>query len=165
MSVTFTITKTTRFETTSCCSCAGDIALPEFHLKALRKNGQSMWCPYCGTRQSWKETEADRLRTKVEHLENEMKWADNKRRDQTGQRHKQQSKEKETNSMELTATNLKTALWETLTSVKDGSMQPSQADAVAAQAREILRTVKTQLQVSQQSKRSVPADLITFSEK
>lgn len=66
---------------------------------------------------------------------------------------------------ELSATNLKTALWETLNSVKDGSMQAGNADAVAAQAREILRTVKVQLQVTQAAKRSVPLDIVNFAEK
>jgi len=66
---------------------------------------------------------------------------------------------------ELTATNLKTALWETLNGIKDGSIQPASGDAIASQAREILRTVKVQLQVSNQAKRSVPADVIVFSEK
>ena len=66
---------------------------------------------------------------------------------------------------ELTATNLKNALWETLNAVKDGGKQPAEADAIASQAREILRTVKVQLQVSNQAKRSVPADVITFAEK
>ena len=66
---------------------------------------------------------------------------------------------------ELTATNLKNALWETLKAVKDGTKQPAEADAIATQAREILRTVKVQLQVVAQSKRSVPAEVIGFAEK
>jgi hypothetical protein len=66
---------------------------------------------------------------------------------------------------DLTATNLKNALWETLNDVKDGNKQPAEADAIATQAREILRTVKVQLQVVSQSKRTVPADLISFAEK
>lgn len=70
-----------------------------------------------------------------------------------------------TNSTELTATNLKSALWETLNAVKTGEMQPGQADSIATQAREIIRTTNVQLKISQQSKRSVPADLIHFSEK
>lgn len=64
----------------------------------------------------------------------------------------------------LTAVNLKNALWETLNDLKTGAIQPGQGDAIASQAREILRTVKTQLQVSNQSKRSVPVEIITFSE-
>ena len=66
---------------------------------------------------------------------------------------------------ELSAIALKQALWETLNAVKDDKMHPAQGDAVAAQAREILRTVKTQLQVCGQSKRSVPLEVIEFAEK
>ena len=66
---------------------------------------------------------------------------------------------------ELSAINLKNALWETLNAIKDGTVQPAQGDAVASQAREILRTVKVQLQVTNQSKRSVPLDVISFAEK
>jgi hypothetical protein len=66
---------------------------------------------------------------------------------------------------DLTATNLKTALWETLQGIKDSTIQPAQGDAVAAQAREILRTVKIQLQVASQTKRSVSSDVINFAEK
>lgn len=64
----------------------------------------------------------------------------------------------------LTAESLKSALWETLNKIKDGSFEPGQGDAIASQAREILRTVKVQLQVSSQSKRSIPVDVISFSE-
>ena len=66
---------------------------------------------------------------------------------------------------ELNASNLKAALWDTLNDIKSGVIQPGQGDAIASQAREILRTVKVQLQVTSQSKRSVPADVITFAEK
>ncbi len=65
---------------------------------------------------------------------------------------------------DLTAKNLKQALWKTLNELREGERQPAEADAVATQAREILRTVNTQLRVSQQSQRSVPADVINFSE-
>ncbi len=68
-------------------------------------------------------------------------------------------------SIDLTATSLKNALWETLNDIKAGTIQPGQGDAIASQAREILRTVKVQLQVTNQSKRSVPADVIAFAEK
>lgn len=66
---------------------------------------------------------------------------------------------------ELTASNLKNVLWATMTELKAGTIQAGQGDAIAAQAREILRTVRTQLMVTSQAKRSVPADVITFSEK
>jgi hypothetical protein len=68
-------------------------------------------------------------------------------------------------SDKLTAKNLKNALWDTLTSVKEGTMQPMQADAIATQAREILRTTNTQLRISSQSKREVSADVISFNEE
>lgn len=66
---------------------------------------------------------------------------------------------------DLTAVNLKTALWETLNDIKSGTIQPGQGDAIASQAREILRTVKVQLQITNQSKRSVPLEVIQFAEK
>lgn len=66
---------------------------------------------------------------------------------------------------ELNASNLKKELWKTLQDLRDNKIQPGHGDAIASQAREILRTVRTQLMVSSQSKRSVPADVIAFSEK
>ena len=65
---------------------------------------------------------------------------------------------------ELTAVNLKNALWETLNDIKSDKMQPAQGDAIASQAREILRTVKVQLQVATHTKRSVPLEVIEFAE-
>lgn len=65
---------------------------------------------------------------------------------------------------DLTANSLKDALWDTLARVKDGDMLPSHADAVASQAREILRTVKVQLQIANQSKSPLPPSLRAFSE-
>lgn len=64
----------------------------------------------------------------------------------------------------MTASNLKNVLWETLNKVKDGQMECGQADAIASQAREILRTTKVQLQISSQSKRDVPVDVLNFNE-
>lgn len=66
---------------------------------------------------------------------------------------------------ELTATNLKGALWQTLNDIKAGAIQPGQGDAIAAQAREILRTVKVQLQVASQTNRAVSAEVVNFAEK
>lgn len=65
----------------------------------------------------------------------------------------------------LTASSLKDILWETLNDVKTEQMLPNRADAIAAQSREILRTIKTQLQVSGQAKRGVPREIIEFSER
>lgn len=64
----------------------------------------------------------------------------------------------------LSATNLKETLWDTLKQIKSDQMLPGQGDAIAAQAREILRTVKVQLQVAAQAKRLVPTDVIQFTE-
>lgn len=66
---------------------------------------------------------------------------------------------------ELTASNLKSELWKTLTELRSGEIQPGQGDAIASQAREILRTVRTQLMVTSRAKRGVPADCISFAEK
>ncbi len=65
----------------------------------------------------------------------------------------------------LTAVALKNALWGTLQDIKSDKMQANQGDAIAAQAREILRTVKVQLQIATHTKRSVPAEIIDFAEK
>lgn len=43
-------------------------------------------------------------------------------------------------------------------------MQPGQADSIATQAREIIRTTGIQLKVCQQAKRSVPIEVIKFAE-
>lgn len=66
---------------------------------------------------------------------------------------------------ELTAVNLKNALWETLQKVKNGEMEPGQADSIASQAREIIRTTTVQLKIASQSNHSVPLDVIDFSER
>lgn len=65
----------------------------------------------------------------------------------------------------LSAVNLKNSLWETLNDIKTNKMQPGQGDAIASQAREILRTIKVQLQIAAHTKRSVPLDVIEFTEK
>lgn len=65
----------------------------------------------------------------------------------------------------LTANNLKQVLWETLNMVKENKMDGGQADAIASQAREILRTTKVQLQISKDAKRDIPADVISFNEQ
>ena len=65
----------------------------------------------------------------------------------------------------LTAGSLKDILWETLTDLKHDNILPNRADSIAAQSREILRTIKTQLQVAGAAKRPVPQDIIEFSER
>ena len=65
----------------------------------------------------------------------------------------------------LSANSLKDILWETLTDLKAENIMPNRADAIAAQSREILRTIKVQLQVAGQAKRGVPQEIIEFSER
>lgn len=64
---------------------------------------------------------------------------------------------------ELNAVNLKQRLWETLNGVKSGKITAGSGDAVASQAREILRTVRTQLQIFSQSSQAVTQELIAFA--
>ncbi len=74
-------------------------------------------------------------------------------------------KDKGTEIPKFSASTLKSALWETLNEIKTDKMLPAQGDAIASQARELLRTIKVQLQVVGQSKRQVPADVIKFAEE
>jgi hypothetical protein len=46
-----------------------------------------------------------------------------------------------TEATELNASNLKQELWKTLKDLRSGAIQPGHGDAIASQAREILRTV------------------------
>jgi hypothetical protein len=65
----------------------------------------------------------------------------------------------------LSAVALKETLWDTLNRIKSDEMLPNQGDAIASQAREILRTIKVQLQIVGQAKRTVPIDVIEFAER
>lgn len=65
----------------------------------------------------------------------------------------------------LTAQNLKSVLWDTLKEIRSGSLSAGDADAVASQAREILRTTNTQLRIAAQSNRVVSQDVIKFAEE
>src|SRR5258708_34180616 len=65
----------------------------------------------------------------------------------------------------LSASSLKDVLWETLTDLKHENILPNRADAIAAQSRDILRTIKRQLQIAGQAKRGIPQDIIQFSER
>jgi hypothetical protein len=64
----------------------------------------------------------------------------------------------------LTAVNLKNALWSTLKGLQNGSVQYTDADAIASQAREIIRTTNLQIKVAQASQRELPKEVIDFSE-
>lgn len=66
---------------------------------------------------------------------------------------------------ELTAKNLKGILWGCLKGLRSGAIRTNEADAVATQAREILRVTSTQLRIASQAKRPIPNEVIDFSEK
>ena len=74
------------------------------------------------------------------------------------------AKTSKTETQQLSATNLKNVLWETLNKVKDGEMDAGAADSIATQSREIMRTINVQLAVARQTKRQVPMEIIDFSE-
>ena len=66
----------------------------------------------------------------------------------------------------LNSSNLKQELWDTLQSVKTKEIDPSVANAIASQSREIMRIVKLELTVSAMSQRKPSAKLINgFSGK
>lgn len=63
----------------------------------------------------------------------------------------------------LNAVNLKSALWDTLKGVKAGKIAAGSGDVVASQAREIIRTVRTQLTIFSQSGQEVSQEVIDFA--
>lgn len=66
-------------------------------------------------------------------------------------------------SKKLTAEALKDTLWETLQAVKQKKMTPTEANAVAAQSREIMRVVRTELEVLGIQGKKPGEKLVTFS--
>jgi len=67
------------------------------------------------------------------------------------------------NKKTLNADNLSEALWDTLHMVKSGNIHPAVADSVACQAREILRTRRTQMQIQKFAQQEATQDLIRFA--
>ena len=63
----------------------------------------------------------------------------------------------------LTGKNLKNQLWGTLHGIRSGEVTASDADAVASQAREILRTCRTELCILNQARKNVSDSLIEFA--
>lgn len=63
----------------------------------------------------------------------------------------------------LNAVTLKKQLWETLHEIKNGSMDAAKGDAIASQAREILRTTKTQLSIMDKARMDVSEELKNFA--
>ena len=63
----------------------------------------------------------------------------------------------------LNAVTLKAALWDTLQNLQNNTTDPAVADSIAAQAREILRTSRTQLQILSMANQPVSAELVDFA--
>lgn len=64
---------------------------------------------------------------------------------------------------QLNAVTLKGKLWETLNFIKDGQIEASKGDAIAAQAREIIRTVRTQVLILDKAHSDVTKELVEFA--
>lgn len=62
----------------------------------------------------------------------------------------------------LTAESLCESLWSTMKEVRAGEISSESANAVAAQAREILRTRRLQKDIMAQSGKPIPARLLNF---
>lgn len=73
------------------------------------------------------------------------------------------AKREASNGDGLNAVSLKNELWDTLKKVKGGKITTATGDIVAAQAREILRAVRTQLSIFQQSGDDVSAEVKAFA--
>lgn len=64
----------------------------------------------------------------------------------------------------LTASELKTTLWETLESLKIGKIEVDDATAISSLGKAIVNVTTVQLKISQHSGRTLPQDIIDFSE-
>jgi hypothetical protein len=64
----------------------------------------------------------------------------------------------------LDAVALKEVLWDTLGKIRRGKITAGGGDAIAAQAREILRTAKVQLAILGQAGKSVTEELVRFAD-
>lgn len=63
----------------------------------------------------------------------------------------------------LNAVTLKQQLWETLHAIKSGEMDAAKGDAIASQAREILRTTKTQVTIIDKARLEFTNELKEFA--
>lgn len=66
---------------------------------------------------------------------------------------------------DLNAKNMKDVLWEILQKLKLGSIEVSQADAIALQAREIIRVIKSQQSIIRQAGEKITTELIDYAIK
>ena len=66
------------------------------------------------------------------------------------------------NKKALTAKNLKSELWEVLQELRAGKIEPSQADAVAMQSREIIRVLRVQQSIIKQASEKITSEMLQF---
>lgn len=66
---------------------------------------------------------------------------------------------------QLTAASLKYLMWESMQELKEGSLNPQIANAMASNCREILRVIRVQLQILDKTNQDATIDLIEFSNK
>lgn len=64
---------------------------------------------------------------------------------------------------ELNAVTLKEELWDTLKKIKSNELEAARGDAIASQAREILRTIKTQVQIIDKMHENITTELQNFA--
>lgn len=62
----------------------------------------------------------------------------------------------------LTAKNLKDELWEVLLDVRSGKIEPSNAEAVASQSREIIRVLRAQQSIIKQASEKITKEMLAF---
>ncbi len=62
----------------------------------------------------------------------------------------------------LTAKNLKEELWEVLQGTRSGEINPSVAEAVATQSREIIRVLRVQQSIIKQASEKITKEMIEF---
>lgn len=67
--------------------------------------------------------------------------------------------------MNLNAENLKSVLWDTLQKLQANEIGPGPADAIAAQAREIVRTTNLQIKIAQMQRKQLSESLVKFAEE
>ena len=66
--------------------------------------------------------------------------------------------------VKLSGKALKEELWSSLQDIRKGKMTSTDAHAVSSNAKEIIRTIRTELQILNQAKQSVTDDLLDFTE-
>lgn len=64
---------------------------------------------------------------------------------------------------ELTAKALKTTLWDTIVDLREKKIDPGYADAIASQAREVVRVVREQRMIANSAGLAVPDEVIEFA--